>query len=176
MTMAIEFVPVSIKLRRGTAAEWTSADPVLADGEPGLETDTNKLKFGDGTTIWSLLPYFSYPTNAYDIHVPFVGKPAASQVFTLVEFQRAVTFAAGFPAGGKVLTANPASTYGITLTIYNSSGVSQASGTLSISTGGVFTLAWASSYTTSVGDYLVAQGGAADSTLDTLSFTLVGTV
>lgn len=47
----------TIKTRRGTAAEWTSVDPILADGECGLETDTLKLKFGDGTTAWSGLAY-----------------------------------------------------------------------------------------------------------------------
>ena len=44
--------------RRGTAAQWTSANPVLAAGEIGFETDTNKFKIGDGTTNWSSLKYF----------------------------------------------------------------------------------------------------------------------
>lgn len=48
---------IVIKLRRGTAAEWTSANPVLAAGEMGVETDTNRSKFGDGTTTWSGLSY-----------------------------------------------------------------------------------------------------------------------
>lgn len=47
-----------IQLRRGTAAEWTAANPVLGDGEPGWEHDTKKLKIGDGTAAWSALPYF----------------------------------------------------------------------------------------------------------------------
>lgn len=47
-----------IKLRRGTAAAWTSANPTLAAGEPGYETDTKKLKIGDGTTAWGSLLYF----------------------------------------------------------------------------------------------------------------------
>ena len=46
-----------IKLRRGTASQWTTADPILAAGETGVETDTNKFKFGDGATAWSSLPY-----------------------------------------------------------------------------------------------------------------------
>lgn len=47
-----------LQLRRGAAAVWTAVDPVLAVGEPGLETDTNKIKVGDGTSAWSDLPYF----------------------------------------------------------------------------------------------------------------------
>ena len=48
-----------IKLRRDTAANWTSTDPVLASGEPGIETDTGKLKLGDGSTSWTALGYSS---------------------------------------------------------------------------------------------------------------------
>jgi hypothetical protein len=40
----------TIKLRRGTAAEWAAQNPVLAQGEPGWERDTKKLKLGDGST------------------------------------------------------------------------------------------------------------------------------
>jgi microcystin-dependent protein len=46
-----------IKLRRGTASEWTTANPVLAAGEMGIETDTQRSKFGDGTTAWASLSY-----------------------------------------------------------------------------------------------------------------------
>jgi len=43
--------------RRGTAATWTSVNPVLLMGEEGLETDTGKTKRGDGATAWAALPY-----------------------------------------------------------------------------------------------------------------------
>ena len=43
--------------RHDTAANWTSVNPVLAAGEMGVETDTNKFKFGDGVTAWSGLAY-----------------------------------------------------------------------------------------------------------------------
>jgi hypothetical protein len=39
--------------RRGTAAEWTNVNPVLAAGEIGFETDTGQFKIGDGTNTWS---------------------------------------------------------------------------------------------------------------------------
>jgi hypothetical protein len=48
-----------IQLRRGTAAQWTSANPTLAAGEIGLETDTDKLKIGNGTIAWNSLAYSS---------------------------------------------------------------------------------------------------------------------
>ena len=46
-----------IRLRRDTAANWTAENPVLLLGEVGFETDTRKLKLGDGTTAWNSLLY-----------------------------------------------------------------------------------------------------------------------
>jgi hypothetical protein len=52
---------VRIQVRRGTAAQWTSVDPVLEAGEMGLESDTNYIKFGNGTDSWSELGYANDP-------------------------------------------------------------------------------------------------------------------
>ena len=46
-----------IQIRRDTAANWTSVNPVLAQGELGIETDTLKIKAGNGTTVWNSLGY-----------------------------------------------------------------------------------------------------------------------
>ena len=46
-----------IQLRHDTAANWTSVNPILLEGEVGIETDTRKQKFGDGATAWNSLPY-----------------------------------------------------------------------------------------------------------------------
>jgi len=48
-----------IKVRRDTAANWTSTNPTLASGEIGFETNTNKLKVGNGSTAWTSLAYAS---------------------------------------------------------------------------------------------------------------------
>jgi hypothetical protein len=48
---------VQIQLRRGTAAQWTSANPTLAEGEMGVETDTDLFKIGNGSTAWNSLVY-----------------------------------------------------------------------------------------------------------------------
>lgn len=47
-----------IQIRRDTAENWTSANPILAQGEFGVETDTLKLKIGDGVTYWRDLRYY----------------------------------------------------------------------------------------------------------------------
>ena len=52
-----------LQLKFATAANW-SASTVLLAGEVGVETDTHKMKVGDGTTTWENLPYSSDPTLA----------------------------------------------------------------------------------------------------------------
>jgi len=46
-----------IQLRRDLAANWAGTNPVLAQGEPGVELDTKKMKVGDGVTAWNSLAY-----------------------------------------------------------------------------------------------------------------------
>lgn len=53
-----------IRPRRGTATQWTTVNPILAEGEIGIEIPANgvgkglvQIKFGDGVTKWSDLPY-----------------------------------------------------------------------------------------------------------------------
>jgi hypothetical protein len=48
----------TIRLRRGTTAQWIAANPVLADGEFGWDSTASKLKMGNGTANWATLPYF----------------------------------------------------------------------------------------------------------------------
>ena len=50
-------MPAVIQVKRGTASSWTSANTVLAAGEIGFETDTKKMKVGDGSTAWTSLGY-----------------------------------------------------------------------------------------------------------------------
>jgi hypothetical protein len=56
-------VVTQIQVRRGTASQWTSTNPTLAAGEWGFESDTGKVKIGNGSTAWNSLGY----TGAGDI-------------------------------------------------------------------------------------------------------------
>jgi len=58
-----------IQIRRDTAANWTSANPTLAQGELGVETDTNKFKVGDGSTAWTSLDYLIDTGNIVELDV-----------------------------------------------------------------------------------------------------------
>ena len=65
---------VNILIRRGTAAEWTASNPILLEAEVGLETDTKKLKVGDGLTVWASLPYINLtPAAAASIYAPIAN-------------------------------------------------------------------------------------------------------
>lgn len=48
---------ITMQQKRGTAAEWAAANPILLAGEIGFETDTNKMKVGNGTNNWNDLDY-----------------------------------------------------------------------------------------------------------------------
>lgn len=47
----------TIQMRRGPSGEWATANPVLAEGELGVELDTLKWKVGNGAAAWAILPY-----------------------------------------------------------------------------------------------------------------------
>ena len=48
-----------IQIRRDTTAGWADADPILAQGELGLDTDLNTFKIGNGTAAWSELAFYA---------------------------------------------------------------------------------------------------------------------
>jgi hypothetical protein len=60
--------------RRGTAAQWTAANPILAAGEIGFETDTSRFKMGNGSSNWASLTYFS---NTAELSALLDGAPDA---------------------------------------------------------------------------------------------------
>lgn len=62
----------TIQFRRDTAANWTTSNPTLLVGELGIETDTYKIKMGDGSTAWTSLGYLTINAGPYAI-VPVQG-------------------------------------------------------------------------------------------------------
>lgn len=94
-----------LTFRKGTAAAWTSANPVLASGEPGYETDTGKLKIGDGTTAWNSRAYAT-PGAATEALAGWVELASNAETVTGTDAVRAT-----HPAGVKAaIDARVAST------------------------------------------------------------------
>jgi hypothetical protein len=70
---------VRIQVRRGTASQWTSVNPILAAGEMGVESDTNLFKFGNGTSTWTALAY----ANNSDVAIGEISQDAINNALSL---------------------------------------------------------------------------------------------
>jgi len=57
MATKTRHVKAIIQLRRAKEPEWIEKNPILRLGEPAYSTDVNRLKIGDGTHLWSEIPY-----------------------------------------------------------------------------------------------------------------------
>ena len=57
MATQVKVIKTTFKVRRGQSQVWADINPILADGEPGYELDTHRLKIGDGEKSWNELPY-----------------------------------------------------------------------------------------------------------------------
>lgn len=57
----------TIKLRRDTSTNWTTVNPILAEGEVGIDTNNNYVKIGDGSTAWNSLPYATVPPEVLQL-------------------------------------------------------------------------------------------------------------
>lgn len=64
--MSDVIIPYRFQVKRDTAAAFTAANTLLREGEFGLETDTRKLKLGDGSTAWNALGYLDASFWPYD--------------------------------------------------------------------------------------------------------------
>jgi len=97
--------------RRGTAAQWTSANPILNAGEMGWESDTNKFKIGDGTNHWADLDYFidqsSTVNPSFGSSITFEGATANAYETTISVTDPTADRAITFPdASGSVVVAD----------------------------------------------------------------------
>ena len=63
--MATNSVKVTLQIRHDEAADWVTRNPILAQGEYGLETNTFLIKVGDGVRDWTHLPYLNKLDSTY---------------------------------------------------------------------------------------------------------------
>lgn len=105
-----------LRMRGGTAAEWTAANPVLLSREFGIETDTRRLKMGDGTTAWASLPYF------------LAGADVRGQVSLLTSYQIPSAAQGVYRAIGATGTLDAPSASGLVLGTTDTMGLRNSSG------------------------------------------------
>jgi hypothetical protein len=101
-----------IKLRRDTAANWAATNPVLAQGEPGFETDTDFLKVGDGVTAWNSLGYVAgvgaFVSKSGDTMTGPLSVPAGASGAQVPQRQEVVGLTGNESIGGvKTFTSKP---------------------------------------------------------------------
>jgi hypothetical protein len=115
--------------RRGTAAQWISTNsgngPILAAGEIGYESDTNKFKIGDGTNTWLTLDYFIDADSTVN---PQFGSSIKFEGATANDFE--TTLAVTDPTADRTITL-PDSTG--TVVLADGSGNVTVSGNLTVS-------------------------------------------
>jgi hypothetical protein len=91
---------IRMQQRRGTASQWTSANPVLNAGEIGFETDTGKFKIGNGSSSWTSLTYAGgtdYATQNYvNTQITYLINSAPGALDTLNELAAAINNDANF--------------------------------------------------------------------------------
>jgi len=153
-----------IQPRRGTSDQWTSANPVLAVGEMGYETDTKKFKYGDGLTNWLDLPYGISAANLADASSIGVGLLTAESV----EAARTVL---GIGTGASVNAIDILDSTTVGRAVLKAASTSAAQDALGASATGksVFTAADASAARTAIGagTYTKPGGGIPSTDLTT---------
>jgi hypothetical protein len=107
-----------IKVRRGTAAAWTAANPTLALGEIAAETDTLRFKVGTGAATWTALSYYS----------PGETDPVRGQVSKMDSGTITITTQSVYVSTGLTGTFDTATANGMTLGTTNTFAVKNTSG------------------------------------------------
>lgn len=105
-----------LRLRRDTAANWTAANPVLLNGEVGIETDTRRFKVGNGTLGWSSLSYY------------LEGVLARGQASKMTSGTISISQTGTYQSTGLTATFDTASDYQMVLGISDTFGLKNDSG------------------------------------------------
>ena len=149
--------------RRGTAAQWISTNsgngPILAAGEIGYESDTNKFKIGDGTNHWLSLDYFM---DADSTTNPQFGSSIKFEGATADGFE--TTLAVTDPTADRTITLPNATG---TVVLADGSGNITVSGDLTVS--GTTTTINSTTINATTG--IVFEGATADAHETTLTVT-----
>ena len=120
-------VVTAIQIRRGTASQWTSANPTLSSGEFGYETDTGKIKIGSGSTAWTSLSYIGAGDVTLTGTQTLTNKTLTAPVITLATNAQTASYTLVLTDAGDIVEMNVVSAN--TLTVPLNSSVAFAVGT-----------------------------------------------
>ena len=113
--------PLAVQLRRGTTAQWATANPVLSAGEPGVDLDTGDLRIGDGATPWADLTAPAAP-DAGTARIAAklrAGRPVTVTFLGDSGLEGTTASALGTTDTASLVTAGLAARYGVSVTKNN---------------------------------------------------------
>lgn len=142
-----------MQIRRGTTNEWSVANPVLAAGELGYDTDQNKFKIGDGSTAWNSLAFATGPAGATGLNPIYSVQGTVSP---LVGTHRVYAERSGTVAAVRA-SVGTAPTGSAILVDVNKNGTSILSSPISIAIGSNTAVGTINNFSVSAGDYFTVD-------------------
>ena len=83
-----------LTILRSTAAEWSSSNPSLVEGEMGIDTTTYWFKIGSGSTAWNDLPYASGPSASFATNAIYAETSSITETcITYAYYEESSSFA-----------------------------------------------------------------------------------
>ncbi|NDB57249.1 hypothetical protein EB001_02185 [bacterium] len=113
-------VVTQIQVRRGTASSWTSANPTLAAGEFGFETDTGKVKIGTGSTAWTSLGYLGAGDVTLTGTQTLTNKTLTAPIITLATSAQTASYTLVLTDASDIVEMNNASANNLTIPLNSS--------------------------------------------------------
>lgn len=149
---------VKFQFRKGTAAEWTAANPTLALAEMGVETNTGLFKIGNGTTAWNSLAYGGLVGGPG----PIGPSGTSNQTITPITYASTMNIPAGTGEAFLITaTGNPT----ITISGTPASGILRTVTLIFVHSGAARTVTWSGSnikFTDNTAPQLSTVSGAVD--------------
>ncbi len=163
---------VQMQIRRGTTAQWSSANPVLAEGELGYDTDQNKFKIGDGTTNWNSLVFATGPAGAYGLNPVFSRQGTLT---TQTGTQRLYVERSGTLAVVRATVGTPSTGSAVVVDV-NKNGTTVLSAPISVAAGAYTQTGTISNASVSAGDYFTVDIDSVGSTTPGTNLTVTLTI
>ena len=128
-----------IQLRRDTAANWTSTNPILDQGEPGYETDTGNIKYGNGSSRWSALSYGGGPSGpgagSYSLPTASGSTLGGIKIGSGLSIDGSGVVTASGGGGNYTLPAATSGALGgVIIPVVGTSGITNSAGTIGLAT------------------------------------------
>lgn len=163
---------VQMQIRRGTTSQWSTANPILAEGELGYDTDQEKFKIGDGTTAWNSLAFATGPAGAYGLNPVFSRQGTLT---TQVGTQRLYVERSGTLAVVRATVGTPSTGSAVVVDV-NKNGSSILSSPISVAAGAYTQTGTIGSASVTAGDYFTVDIDAVGSTTPGANLTVTITI